>query len=435
MEIDQSLLKRLALNLSEILIPISEINRETWSVNACDQHTSNPEYWERVADLRRGNPSTYDLILPEAYLSGDDEECINTIQKTMKNYLQKKYFYSKKQGLVYIQRYTQLSGLRQGIIASIDLEQYEFSPDRKSLIRATEKIIPERILPRKKIRQNAELELSHSILLIADKKQHVIESLKHKTQIMEKIYDFELMMNGGQLKGYWLDDPETINTMLQNLSQLPIDETTSPDSPFLFAVGDGNHSLAAAKELWEDIRDNQLTNDPEKRENHPARYAMVEIINIYNSGISLESINRCLFNIDPNDFFALLTERKIPYKQVLSDFKEALSWHQNGALMYSQKKWYLIENFGEGLICETIDRLLDTCQKTYPGTKIDYIHGWDHTRELADASADRVSIFFNPLRHEELFALVAKHGVLPRKAFSIGTTEEKRYYFEARRIQ
>lgn len=433
MQIDQSLLKKVGLGLPEILLPLPNIPPETWAVVACDQHTSNPQYWEKISEKRGNNPSTFDIIFPETWLGDDDEVRIKKIHDTMDEYIHRNYLQNKGKGWIYVQRYTQQSGLRQGITLTIDLEQYGFIPSHQNLIRPTEHIIPERLGPRKTIREGAVLELSHIIVLIDDPERGIIEQLKQETGKMKKIYDFELMMDGGQLKGYWLDNPELINNIARQLWQLF--KSRDSDQSLCFAVGDGNHSLAAAKSLWEDIRKNQLNNDPVAIKNHPARYAMVEIINAHDSGLNLEAIHRCLFNIPVKAFFSLLKQEGFTPKLIKSDIKEALSGHRNGAILYARGLWYLISDFGKELACEIIDRLFQKSQQTNPHAKIDFVHEWKYAQELIDEDPDRIGVFFNPIRQEDLFPLIAEHEILPRKSFSLGESSEKSYYFEARRIR
>ena len=429
MSIDHSVLKNLGLTLPEILLPAAGIDHDAWAVIACDQHSSDPKYWNRVSDFRNNSPSTLDLILPEVYLKNNPEKRIQTIQKNMKQYLQQGLLQNRGRGWVYVQRHG--TGLRQGIVLGIDLEQYDFSPDSSSLIRTTEGTILERLPPRIRIREGAALELPHVMVLINDQEQTVIESLKQQTERMEQIYDFDLMLDGGRLTGYWLDDSDIINETAQRLLSL---SEQGPDN-LLFAVGDGNHSLAAAKSLWENIRDTQLKDDPVAQEQHPARYALVELVNIHSPGLRFEAIYRCLFKTSSKAFYALLKEEGFTLKPLQPFTREALSWNPNGVLFYSDGQWKLLEDAGEQQACGVIDKFFARYKQKKKNARMDFIHGWQHTQSLADQRKNRIAVFFNPIPRENLFPLIAESGPLPRKSFSMGNAEEKRYYFEARKIQ
>ena len=436
MNINHKALKKLGLTLPNILLPARGIPHEKWAVIACDQHSSDPNYWQKVSDVRHNSPSTLDLILPEAYLEQDTETKIQKIQNNMKSYLKQGILQDRGTGWIYVQRHTRASGLRQGLMLAIDLENYDFSPASRSLVRATEGTILERLPSRVHIRENASVEIPHVMVLINDAKQNIIEGLQHQCDKMEKIYDFELMLGGGRLSGYWLNDPMVINTIAEGLTQLIASKGEKAEGSLLFAVGDGNHSLAAAKLLWENIRDGQLKDDPLKQEQHPARYALVELVNIHSPGLRFEAIHRCFFHSNFAAFAQLFRAEGVLLQALQSEVaaKEALVQHQNASLLYHRGQWHILVAAGKDPAPAVIDRLFARYQQSHSEAKIDFIHGWEHTKALAEKGDDRLGIFFATIARENLFSLVANKGPLPRKAFSMGDAEEKRYYFEARKI-
>lgn len=409
-----------------ILIP-KNVDMTKWSVVACDQYTSEPEYWNKVREIVGSNPSTLNLTLPEIYLEDDNvEERICNINKNMEDVLNEDLFVEYPNSMIYLER-TQSDGkVREGLMGIVDLEEYSYEVGSKTLIRATEKTVIERIPPRVKVRENALLELPHIMILIDDEKKDIIENLKNKVNENDVVYDFDLMQNGGHIKGYKLnnDTINEINLKLEKLADKDYFEKkydVVDKGILLFAMGDGNHSLATAKACYEKLKE---TLPKEEYLNNPTRYALVELVNLHSSALEFEAINRVVFNVDSNDLINKLKE----YYEITTD--------GNGQEFEIVTKdmdevWY-IKNPKSNIAVGSIQIFLDEYLKNNNG-KIDYIHGDDVTKELA--VKDNVGFIFKPMKKEELFKTVILDGALPRKTFSMGHSYDKRYYLEARKIK
>ena len=395
-------------NKANILLPqIGDFQK--WSVVACDQYTSQPEYWERVAEFVGDAPSTLNLVYPEAFLSEGDAR-IDKINRTMEEYLENGLFKEYKDCFIYVERTLSGGRVRKGIVGAIDLDEYNFNKGSKSRIRATEGTVLERIPPRVKIRQDAPLELPHVLLLADDKDCTLIEG----AQKGERLYDFELMENGGHLAGY-LVQGESADKLLERIEKFA---ANSADG-LVFAVGDGNHSLATAKTCWENIKQN-LTEEEKKV--HPARFCLVEIENIHDEVLEFEPIHRVVFGVDEKSFLENLCE------------KLGCSETDNGgqhivAVKNGEKTDYYIGNPTSPLAVGTLQKYLDDIH-----AQVDYIHGADVVEEL---SKNEGSIGFLLPKPEKsaLFETVIKDGTLPRKTFSMGEANEKRFYMEAKKIK
>lgn len=405
-----------AFKNADILIPKNE-DMHKWSVIACDQYTSEPEYWSTVNNIVGDSPSTLNLILPEIYLEEDDVSGrIDNIHSAMDKYISDGIFTEYKNAMVYVERIQSNGILRQGIVGAIDLEKYDFSKGSTSQVRATEATVIERIPPRIKVRQGATLELPHIMILIDDPKNTVIEPLAGSD--MQKIYDFELMQNGGSIKGYLLDEQaqEKINSALCNLAG------DMNDDVLLFAMGDGNHSLATAKEFYEQLK---KSNPEQDFSNHPARYALVEIVNLYSDALKFEAIHRLVYDVDCNKLISKLTTALELSENNVSD--QYIIMFHNG----KEKKLY-INKKSSNLSVGSLQNFLDSYIKTNGG-KIDYIHGADTARNLAEKH-NGISFILPDMDKLQLFPTVIKDGALPRKTFSMGHAEDKRFYIEARKI-
>lgn len=403
-------LNKIGVKIPKILLPKDGTDLNKWAVVACDQHTSEPEYWKKVEDFVGDNPSTYKITLPEVYLeSNNKQERIERINKARTEYLDKGLLEEKFEGFVLTKRVTnEGKRIRYGLVVALDLEKYEYTKGSKTLIRATEGIIESRIPPRLEIRKNALIELPHIMVLINDPKKTVIEPLFNLG--LEKIYDFELMMGGGRLRGWKIGDENLIKNIAFNLEKL-----ISSDG-FLFAMGDGNHSLATAKTHWNNLKTN-LTD--EEKENHPARFALVELVNVYDDGLEFEPIHRVVFNVDEADLRKFLLGNDYFVNMV---DKNRIDWNLG------------IKNFGSNLTVGSLQIGLDEYQKNHPEMKIDYIHGEETVKRIVTENPKSVGFLLPAMKKEELFLTVEKDGVLPRKTFSMGRSEEKRYYMEARKI-
>lgn len=425
------------IRIPDILLPKRNVDMGKWAVVACDQYTSERNYWQEVEKLVGNNPSTLNIIFPECYLEDDGKkERIENINRSMEEYLAADIFDEYKKSFILVKRTTE-SGTRYGLMLALDLECYDYSKDSVSLIRATEGTILDRIPPRKEIRKNAVLESPHIMVLISDKERSVIEPFIERLDELECVYDTDLMMKGGHISGYLVNAEEDIALITDGFENLykALDEK----NPLLFAMGDGNHSLATAKSLWEDVKKDL---DEEERKYHPARFALVEIENIYDEGLMFEPIHRVFFNTDSYDFDqALLSVCKACYYRRCYNLEELIaSVNEKGT---SQRFGY-IRN-GSYMLCElespksflaagTIQSVIDSLLKSEKG-QVDYIHGAEVTEELAAKDGNNIGIILPDVSKDTFFQSILKDKAFPRKTFSIGHANEKRYYMEARRIK
>ena len=417
----------LPLKRANILLP-KDVDMTKWSVVACDQYTSEPEYWKEVEKEVGSSPSALNLILPELYLENTDvDDRIKKINKTMEEYLDEGIFNEYKDTMIYLERTQKDGKVREGLMAMVDLEDYSYEKGSQTLIRATEKTVIERIPPRLKVRENASLELPHIMILIDDEKKNIIESLKDKVTSEDVVYDFDLMENGGHIKGYKLSD-DVINGIESGLESLMDKDyfekkyNVKNKGVLLFAMGDGNHSLATAKANYENLK---KTMSEDEYLNNPARYALVEVVNLHSPALEFEPIHRVIFNTDVNN----LVEELHKYYDINEDgdgeYFELVTKDFDKRLYISNPK----SNIAVG----SIQMFLDDYLKDHSG-KLDYIHGDETTRSMGSEEGN-VGILFEAMPKEELFRTVILDGALPRKTFSMGHSYDKRYYLEARKIK
>ena len=389
---------------ADILLPKNGF--EKWAVIACDQYTSEPQYWKSAADYVGDAPSALNLIFPEVYLSGDNSKKISEINGNMKKYIEDGVFNEFKNTFIYIKRTVTGGKTRRGVMGLIDLCDYSYEKGSKTLIRATEETVPERIPPRVEIRKDAPLELPHIMLLIDDPDMTVIAPLDKKTEGKKPLYDFDLMLNGGHITGTALSEKDAAE--LQDALGALVENS---EDKLLFAVGDGNHSLAAAKECYR-------VNKSEK-----SRYALVEIVNIHDESLEFEPIYRVIFGADP--------------EKVIHDFTVFSGGDYNGTdaqeftCVYGGCERKISVKPSSKLCVGTLQRFIDRYIKDNPSLKADYIHGEDSLRLLAE-KPDTVGFIFDGMKKSELFDAVKQDGSLPRKTFSMGHANDKRFYLEAR---
>lgn len=397
---------------ANILIP-KNADMNKWSVVACDQYTSEPEYWHKVEEYVGDKPSTLNLIYPEVYLEDGNDNRISNINSAMDKYLDDGIFDCYEDSMIYVER-TVLNGkIRKGIVGAVDLEHYDYHKGSKSLVRATEGTVLERIPPRVKVRINAKLELPHIMLLIDDEKDVVFGSVNK----IDKVYDFDLMCESGHITGYTIDT-KAVNEGLEKLY-----DATKSDNHLFFAVGDGNHSLATAKECWEQIK---ATLTDEQRDNHPARYALVELVNIHDTALEFEPIHRVVFNCDPQ---GLIEAMKKYYPNANTDGNG-----QKITYVYGDVKGDIyVPDAPSELTVGTLQIFLDHYLKA-SNAKIDYIHGDDVTVNLAKQD-NAIGFLLPAMEKSQLFKTVVADGALPRKTFSMGEAWEKRFYLEARKVR
>ena len=396
---------------AKILIPNVE-DYSSWAVIACDQFTSEPEYWKQLEKEVANKPSALNVVYPEIYLKDRPEERIAKINKTMQEYLENGIFRPLDEGFVLTIRSTPFVEKRVGLIACIDLDEYDFAKGSKPLIRATESTIEERIPPRLKIRKDAPLEFPHVMVLIDDEKREIIEDLYARKEEFEKIYDFTLNMGGGHIEGYYIPKSENV---IEKFSSLLDEERLikkyGKNDKFAFAVGDGNHSLATAKAHYNNVKNSTQNAD------EISKYALVEIVNIYDEGIYFEPIYRWVKGVDKQKFLSLFASSINATCEVYNG-KDFTSYN-GGELPES------IKNVDE-FISDYINKF---------GGEVDYIHGKENLKNLVDGDSNSVGILFDKLDKKDLFRFVSNNGALPRKTFSMGEGVEKRYYLEGRKIK
>lgn len=409
-----------------ILIP-KNVDMHKWSVVACDQYTSEPKYWEEVENIVKDAPSTLRITLPEIYLNDENvSERIQKINLTMEDYLKEDIFTELNNSMVYLER-TQSDGkVREGLMGIVDLEDYSYEKGSQTLIRATEKTVIERIPPRMKVRENALLELPHIMILIDDEKKNIIESLKNKVNEKDAVYDFDLMQNGGHIKGYKLGS-DVINEVISSLEALADKSyfekkyNVSDKGVLLFAMGDGNHSLATAKACYEKLKETE----GDKALESPARYALVELVNLHSSALEFEAIHRVVFDTDVKDLLDNL------YKYY--DINENGNGQKFTIVTSDEEKDLYIVNPKSNIAVGSIQMFLDEYLSNHKGS-IDYIHGEDVTKKLG-SKENNIGFIFDAMAKEDLFKTVILDGALPRKTFSMGHSYDKRFYLEARKIK
>ena len=409
-----------------ILLP-KNTDMTKWSVVACDQYTSEPEYWNSVREIVGSNPSTLNLTLPEIYLEESDvEERIKKINQNMEELVNMDFFNEYSDSMIYLERTQEDGKVREGLMGIVDLEDYSYEKGSQTLIRATEKTVIERIPPRVKVRENALLELPHIMILIDDEKKNIIESLKNKVTESDIVYDFDLMKNGGHIKGYLLNN-ETMDEVDERLKCLADKDYfenkygVKDKGILLFAMGDGNHSLATAKACYENLK----KEIGEKALSSKSRYALVELVNLHSDALEFEAINRVIFNTDKDKLLNSL-------KEYYTINKEGNGQEFRVVTDSIDEAWY-IENPKSNIAVGSIQMFLDDYLKDNVG-KIDYIHGEDVTKSLASKD-NNVGFIFDAMAKEDLFKTVILDGALPRKTFSVGHANDKRYYLEARKIK
>ncbi|MCM1548201.1 MAG: DUF1015 domain-containing protein [Ruminococcus sp.] len=415
-----------AFKPADILLP-DNADMSRWSVIACDQHTSDPEYWEDLEKYVNGARSTLNLILPEVYLENPDiDKRIENIHSQMEKYINDGVFREYKNSMIYVERIQSNGILRSGVIGMIDLEEYDFSKGSISQVRATESTVIERIPPRVKVRENAPLELPHIMILIDDESQTVIESASEKKSDMEKLYDFDLNFGGGHISGYLMNDSiiSEFQTKLDALgNRKSFRQKYGVDDVLLYAMGDGNHSLATAKTYYENLKKAFPGSD---FSSHPARYALVEVVNLHSPALDFEAIHRIVSVPDVKKLVDSMTETL-----ALSDEESEQSFiYVTGGC---GRKVY-IHNKTSNLTVGSLQNFLDKYLKENGG-KIDYIHGEDTVKRLAEKNADSIGFILPDMDKSELFPTVIKDGALPRKTFSMGHAEDKRYYIECRKLR
>lgn len=435
----------------EILLPDDSIDLEKWAVVACDQYTSEPEYREEVADIVGDDPSTLNIIYPEVYLEGwDKAQRIKRIQTYMKDYFDG-ILENKGSCFVLLDRKTSHADSRKWLVVALDLERYDYSVGSQTLIRATEWTIVDRLPPRIQIRTWASIETPHIMVLIDDEKKTVIEPLFADIKTFKKLYDVDLMMNGGHIIGYQLSDEQKIVQIITALQVLSDPQkfqskyhVGSDVWVLLFAMGDGNHSLATAKAIREEKKKNL---DVDQKAIHPARFALVELVNVHDEGLTFEPIHRILFGAEYENLFE---EMKTYFQSLWSDvlittYTSAEEQKKNlktSTIEHHYVRFVRAWTFGIldivnpklNLEVGNLQAFLDHYIKKYSKVKIDYVHG-EETTETLWMRDDNIGFLLPIMDKKDFFQTVIVDWALPRKTFSMGEAEEKRFYLECRKIE
>lgn len=438
----------LALGVPDILLPTPGIDLSKWAVIACDQYTSEPEYWQQVEAFVAESPSTFRLIYPEVYLGeADASPRIERIRETMRNYL-KTGIFASAEGFVYVERCAR-SGVRKGLVACLDLEHYDFKKGSTSLIRATEGTILSRIPPRVRIREGAPLEVPHIMVLVDDPGNTVIGPLTAAKAGLEKLYDFDLMMGAGRLSGYRIGEGDLEQGIIRALGALanPVyfadKYGLNPGTPvLLYAMGDGNHSLATAKTIWEKAKENAPTREAVM--DSPLRYALVELVNLHDPALIFEPIHRLLVDIAPGknmigDFERFYRGRFRYFEcQTVAQVMDLVSRqkgspHRIGLVTPSGFGAVEVFNPDSNLPVGTLQNFLDVFVREGGARDVDYIHGADSLLRLGSRPGS-AGFYLPAMDKSELFKTVILDGALPRKTFSMGEAKDKRFYMEARRL-
>jgi hypothetical protein len=417
MDIHQRL-AALGAAVPEILIPRPGTDLKKWAVVACDQFTQDRGFWEALKAETGTAPSTLNLILPEVYLQDNREARIADIRRGMRAYLDGGVFAPPRRGCVYLERSTPRHPRRRGLVLAVDLEQYDWSPGARLLIRTTEGTMKERLLPRMEIRRNAPLECPHILLLIDDEEDTFIPGLGERAKKGASLYETSLMKGAGEVSGWALDNEDDWTLLAEGLERLAQKASGRHGSgtPFLYAMGDGNHSLATAKEVWEEYKKSR-PHDPDLM-NHPARWALVELENLYDPGISFEPIHRVIFGVKTGDVLASISG--------LPGLACKTSNDRPGIIQ--------VESTEQIIAAASLQPALDKLVQS-GGASMDYIHGEEELyRVVSGSPLPAVGVLFPPLHKSGLFRTVAETGPLPRKSFSMGSAEEKRFYLECRRL-
>ena len=404
------------VKIPKILIPKQSTDMVKWATIACDQFCARPKYWEELQSIVGDAPSTLKITCPEIYINkGDLDNRILNVNAEMRSYVENGLF-EEVNNFVLVEREVEDGKKRVGMMISIDLDQYDWNRVRVP-IRATEGTLVERLPVRIKIRKNAPIELPHAIILIDDEDRKIIEPIYARRHSLKKLYDFDLNMGGGNVKGYEVDESEKVLTLLEGLLERELQiKKYGVDAGIQFAVGDGNHSIATAKVMWEELKKN-LTE--EERLNHPARYMLVEMVNLYGEGMSFKPIHRLVYN---------------PDKAFIDGLKEALQGDGKIKLLTDKGEEFVSAPQKASLAITAVQSYIESFIKDNPWLEVEYVHNEDHLIEALEESKGAIGIVMPDFPNAELVNYVVNVGNLPKKAFSIGEPEHKRYYLECKYI-
>lgn len=424
--------KGIGVAVPEILIPDEKTNMRKWAVIACDQFTQNQQYWNDVERFVGSSPSALHVMLPEIYLDTPEKaERIASAKEIMRSYIEDGVLNLLPPGFILVERY--IDGVvRKGLMVNVDLEEYENEPYKTPVVRPSEEVITERIPPRIEIRNGADIEMPHIMLVMDDKNKTVIEPVWQKKEFFPKVYDFELMMNGGRITGYFINNKETEHEIMQALAALPLKDGMR------FCVGDGNHSLATAKAVWEQAKE-RLT--PEQRAESPLRYVLCELLNIYDDGLTIKPIHRTISGLNTSKCVQYIVDRLnasgADARLVFSRRKPNLQQSDAAQTIFFSSKDSAgrIEIYSptSSMIVEELQPVLENFIREFPSCKLEYVHGDEELEELT-RQYDTLGFIMPAMEKETFFDTLAGFGVLPKKSFSLGEAKDKRYYLECRLI-
>ena len=426
-----------ALHVPTLLLPRADIPLEIWSVIACDQYTSQPEYWEEVQRIVGAAPSTLHLIFPEAYLEAAcRKQAIAGINQRMQEYLKSGVLVEQRPGFMLVERGVGRAGSRWGLVAALDLEQYDYRDGAQKLIRTTEGTDQSRLPPRIQVREKASLETPHIMVLIDDPQQTVIEPLGEED--LPQAYDVELMLGGGRLRGWHIDDGTLIAEIAQALARL-----VRGEPPLIYALGDGNHSFATARAVWERLK--AEAEDECQIMNHPARYALAELVNVHDEGLEFAPIHRVVFGVDATALLRAMKTHCTEWGFSRRPFADRDGWetayreaavgpgHHIPYVSGTERGLLSIARPNFQLEVASLQAFLDCYLDAHPRARLDYIHGEAVLEKLA-SMPDRIGFLLPAMNKRDLFKTIAIDGAAPRKTFSLGEAAEKRYYLECRRL-
>ena len=448
MSASAALFEKLGVRVPEVCLPAAAVDYAKWAVVACDQYSSEREYWEKAAAAVGSAPSTLNLIFPECYLEDSDKaERVKRIKASMREYLARGIVEGQSPGFILVERHTPYEKApRKGLMIAVDLEKYTYGKESKSLIRPTEGTIVERLPPRMEIRRGAPLELPHIMLLVDDPSRSIIEPLYASRDKLPKLYDFDLMLGSGRIRGWQVKGEASLEKIAEAIDRIAdpaaFEAKYGKKDVLLFAVGDGNHSLATAKAIWEETK-KEKEGEPNLME-HPARFALVELVNIYDEGLPFHPIHRVLFNIDEAKFFEALKSYQAHSVEKLGSAEKAFALADAAdSSLAGEHRIAFVSAKGAGLLrfakpkanlaAGTIQEFIDGWLKANPGAIVDYIHGTESLEALAKKPGN-LGLYLPPIDKAGFFGTVIRDGVMPRKTFSMGEAPEKRFYIEARRI-
>ena len=420
---------------AHILLPDASVPLGQWGCIACDQFTSDRDYWAKAEQAAAGGPSALRLILPEVYLGESDQQArVDQIHKAMEQY-DREVLTRAVDGFVYVERTLQSGRVRQGLVGRVDLEAYNYHLGSLPLVRPSEHTVEERIPPRMAVRRGARLETPHVMMLADDPDRLLIEPVGRQKEKLRPLYDGELMLGGGHVAGWAVEDPALIRQIEDAMEVLSSQETflakypgAPNDRPMALAVGDGNHSLATAKAYWEELK---KTLTPQQQKDHPARWCLAEVCNVRSDAVEIEPIHRVLFN---TSYDTVLLNLVTWSDENLAGIRFGDSFEQKLQLMGPRDRCHLsFENPSAPLGVGTVDEFVEYFLENHPEARVDYVHDEAAVRAFC-AKEGAVGLLLPAMHKADLFRGVVLGGVLPRKTFSLGHAEEKRYYIECRRI-